>query len=530
MIRPVSDVIPHAEKEFKMKQRMKLTTWFDLALGLLLILSIIAAGIAWWGPAASQAATGAAQADGGFAQFWSHPQFGYRSLIIIVLAVSLVVLYAIRRAVRNRVVLPLGEMVEHCKRIAQGDLATMPEDRGTDEVGQVWDSIARMQQSLGRTVRAVKESIAGLHVGAQQIATSSSDLSERTEQQVSSLQDTALSMEQLANAVKQTADHAAQASELARGASHVASTGGEAVNTVVATMQEIAVSSSRINEIVGVIDSIAFQTNILALNAAVEAARAGEQGKGFAVVAGEVRSLAQRSAQAAREIKDLIEASSEKVAEGSRQVEQAGATMKDIVASVHRVTDLISEISAAAGEQSDDIDDVKQTISTMDGATLQNAALVNQAASAARELEMQARRLGEVVASIRCPAEDRRSERVRAAGATTLREGAKPRTQAAATAAQQTAARKSAEQAQGQDTRPQVRPTAVPKLANESARAAGFTIGTPRDRVHAGAAAAESRTRAASFQSDAHAAQRAALRKPVAAATASADDDDWESF
>lgn len=521
-----------------MKSRMKLATWFDLTLASLLVLSVVAAAAAWWSPVGLQAGSMSSQA-GGLSGWWSHPLWAQRLIVLMVLLTSIVLLVLMRRAVRRRVVQPLRELVEHCDRIAQGDLATPAQASRGDELGNVWESVARMQASLGKTVSIVKESIAGLHVGAHQIAVSSTDLSERTEQQASSLQDTAFSMEQLANAVKQTADHAAQASELARGASSVASSGGEAVNTVVATMQEIAVSSSRISEIVGVIDSIAFQTNILALNAAVEAARAGEQGKGFAVVAGEVRSLAQRSAQAAREIKDLIEASSQKVAEGSRQVEQAGATMQDIVSSVHRVTDLISEISAAAGEQSDDIDDVKHGISTMDGATLQNASLVSQAASAALELEKQARRLGEVVATFKCADEHVRVNRETRKARMSTRASARNSAMQQSERAPQHAER-SESIAKGKESAPEMSRADLPRqsstlqLADETGPEPTFTIGTPRKRAHVSSAATASSLKTPLSPAPAGRATRSTIQKPITSSVAAARtqdaDDDWESF
>ncbi|WP_338329170.1 methyl-accepting chemotaxis protein [Achromobacter denitrificans] len=236
-----------------------------------------------------------------------------------------------------------------------------------------------------------------INVGSREIAAGNTDLSSRTEQQAASLEETAASMEELASTVKQNADNARQANQLAASASEVAVRGGTAVSDVVDTMQAISSSSSKIAEIVSVIDGIAFQTNILALNAAVEAARAGEQGKGFAVVAGEVRTLAQRSAQAAKEIKVLIEDSVNKVAVGSGQVERAGTTMQEIVVSVQRVTDIMGEISAASEEQSSGIDQVNRAVSQMDEVTQQNAALVEEAAAAAGSLEEQARQLAQAV-------------------------------------------------------------------------------------------------------------------------------------
>ncbi|MFE0839381.1 methyl-accepting chemotaxis protein [Achromobacter insolitus] len=299
---------------------------------------------------------------------------------------------------RRRVLLPLKEAGHHFDRIAGGDLTARVDVRSTNEIGQLFAALKRMQESLTRTVASVRRGVDEINVGSHEIAAGNTDLSSRTEQQAASLEETAASMEQLASTVKQNADNARQANQLAASASDVAERGGSAVSEVVSTMQEISGSSRKISEIVSVIDGIAFQTNILALNAAVEAARAGEQGKGFAVVAGEVRSLAQRSAQAAKEIKGLIEDSVTKVGAGSQQVERAGATMQEIVASVKRVTDIMGEISAASEEQSSGIDQVNRAVSQMDEVTQQNAALVEEAAAAAGSLQEQAQRLAEAVA------------------------------------------------------------------------------------------------------------------------------------
>ena len=293
---------------------------------------------------------------------------------------------------------PLQEAGHHFDRIAGGDLTARIEARNTNEIGLLFAALKRMQESLTRTVSAVRRGVDEINVGSHEIAAGNTDLSSRTEQQAASLEETAASMEQLASTVKQNADNARQANQLAASASDVAERGGSAVSEVVTTMHGISASSRKISEIVSVIDGIAFQTNILALNAAVEAARAGEQGKGFAVVAGEVRSLAQRSAQAAKEIKGLIEDSVGKVGAGSQQVERAGATMQEIVASVKRVTDIMGEISAASEEQSSGIDQVNRAVSQMDEVTQQNAALVEEAAAAAGSLQEQAQRLAEAVA------------------------------------------------------------------------------------------------------------------------------------
>ncbi|WP_442857347.1 methyl-accepting chemotaxis protein [Bordetella genomosp. 9] len=316
------------------------------------------------------------------------------ALIAVAAAVGLaVILMILARVVFGRMVVrPLVEAGQHFDKIANGDLTQRVEVRSHNEIGTLYAALKRMQESLTRTVSAVRRGVDEINVGSREISAGNTDLSSRTEQQAASLEETAASMEELASTVKQNAENARQANQLAASASDVAERGGSAVAEVVNTMQEISGSSRKISEIVSVIDGIAFQTNILALNAAVEAARAGEQGKGFAVVAGEVRSLAQRSAQAAKEIKALIEDSVSKVGAGSQQVERAGATMQEIVASVKRVTDIMGEISAASEEQSSGIDQVNRAVSQMDEVTQQNAALVEEAAAAAGSLQEQAGR------------------------------------------------------------------------------------------------------------------------------------------
>ncbi|MDT7833889.1 methyl-accepting chemotaxis protein [Aquabacterium sp. OR-4] len=259
------------------------------------------------------------------------------------------------------------------------------------------DALLRLGSAIGR----VGQAIGNIRTASTEIASGSADLSQRTEETASSLQQTASSMEQLTGTVRQSAESAAQANQLAGSAATVAQRGGQVVGQVVSTMDEINQSSKKISDIIGTIDGIAFQTNILALNAAVEAARAGEQGRGFAVVAGEVRSLAQRSAEAAREIKSLIGASVEKVESGSRLVQDAGTTMNEIVGSIQRVSDIIGEISAAASEQSAGIGTVNQAVTQLDGMTQQNAALVEQSAAAAESLKDQAGQLGDVIGRFR---------------------------------------------------------------------------------------------------------------------------------
>lgn len=296
---------------------------------------------------------------------------------------------------------PLRNVMDGMTALGEGNLTIAVPDvpeNSRSEVHALFRSFKRTQENLRRTVQAVRHGVDEINVGATEISAGNTDLSSRTEQQAASLEETAASMEELASTVKQNAENAREANQLALKASEVAARGGNAVSAVVDTMQEISGSSRRISEIVSVIDGIAFQTNILALNAAVEAARAGEQGKGFAVVAGEVRTLAQRSAQAAKEIKTLIEDSVKKVGQGSVQVAQAGSTMQEVVDSVKHVTGIMSEISAASDEQSGGIDQVNRAVAQMDEVTQQNAALVEQAAAAAGSLQEQATQLSQTIA------------------------------------------------------------------------------------------------------------------------------------
>ncbi|HEJ7855437.1 TPA: Tar ligand binding domain-containing protein [Serratia marcescens] len=302
---------------------------------------------------------------------------------------------------RTMLVQPLNQIRSHFERIAAGDLATPIQVYGRNEISMLFASLQRTQQSLIGTVGAVRDGAESILIGLQEIAEGNNDLSSRTEQQAASLEQTAASMEQLTATVKQNADNARQASQLARDASATAAKGGELAGDVVTTMHDIANSSQKIGAITSVIDGIAFQTNILALNAAVEAARAGEQGRGFAVVAGEVRNLASRSAQAAKEIKVLIDESVSRVKHGSVLVENSGATMQDIVRSVTRVTDIMGEIASASDEQSRGIEQVTQAVTQMDQVTQQNAALVEESASAATALEEQAITLADAVAVFR---------------------------------------------------------------------------------------------------------------------------------
>lgn len=320
---------------------------------------------------------------------------GYLMLTVLILAVLLGVATGIV-LVRN-ITLPLQQAINIAQRVAEGDLTAQIEVRSTNEFGQLIQALYGMNSSLARIVRDVRAATYTIDGASDQIASGNLDLSNRTEQQASSLEETSASMEELTSTVKQNGDNAMQANQLALSAAEVARKGGTVVSQVVSTMGSINESSRKIVDIISVIDGIAFQTNILALNAAVEAARAGEQGRGFAVVATEVRNLAQRSAGAAKEIKTLINDSVEKIDHGNKLVDQAGLTMEEIVTSVQRVTDIMSEITMASKEQSDGINHINDAISGMDGATQQNAALVEQAAASASMLEEQAKNLVHLV-------------------------------------------------------------------------------------------------------------------------------------
>jgi methyl-accepting chemotaxis protein len=300
--------------------------------------------------------------------------------------------------VRRTVSKPLGELTAAVTTVAHGDLTQVFHTQRSDEIGALVNEVEGMRQRYLQALAQVRASVDSIGTASSEIASGNQDLSVRTEQTASNLQRTATSMEELTSTVQQSADAARQANQLAASAAEVAARGGVVVGQVVTTMHDINQGSKKIADIIGVIDGIAFQTNILALNAAVEAARAGEQGRGFAVVASEVRNLAQRSADAAKEIKTLISASVQKVESGSQLVQNAGSTMDEIVSSVKRVSDTLGEITAAAAEQSSGIGEVNAAINQLDQMTQQNAALVEQSAAAAESLRDQAERLAQAVA------------------------------------------------------------------------------------------------------------------------------------
>jgi methyl-accepting chemotaxis protein-1 (serine sensor receptor) len=418
-------------------------------------------------------------------------------------------------ALRRSITVPLMRAIEQAEHITQGDLThTIHVDRA-DETGRLLLALQRMQESLQRMVGQVRAGSDSIASATQQIASGNADLSQRTEQQASALEETASSMEELTSIVKQNADNARQASALAGNASDIAVKGGEVVGRVVDTMAGINESSKKIADIIGVIEGIAFQTNILALNAAVEAARAGEQGRGFAVVAGEVRSLAQRSATAAKEIKELIGDSVGRVRNGSALVAEAGEVIEEVVVAVKRVTDIMGEISAASDEQSSGIEQVNQAVNQMDEVTQQNAALVEEAAAAALSLEEQAQLLRDAVAAFRTDAS----------------------AEAAAPAAG--AARAPASPAARSETRPpkhEVVPAVARAQASRKAAAAPVApTQTPDDAPSAPIATGHAEKAANEAHAPAHPVAVAAVSAAAAApalklAAGSADDDDWSTF
>jgi methyl-accepting chemotaxis protein len=320
-----------------------------------------------------------------------------RATVVVTAAIALLVAVAMSILIIRSITKPLNRALTVAQRVAAGDLTSVVEVDSKDEVGQLMLALREMNTSLARMVGEVRSGTDSIATASKEIAAGNVDLSQRTEEQASSLEETASSMEELTSTVKQNAENAKQANQLAAGASAVAVRGGMVVGQVVTTMSSINDSSKKIVDIISVIDGIAFQTNILALNAAVEAARAGEQGRGFAVVASEVRTLAQRSAAAAKEIKGLISDSVDKVEDGTRLVDEAGKTMDEIVTSVKRVTDIMAEITAASQEQSQGISQVNTAVTQMDEVTQQNAALVEQAAAAAESLQEQAEGLSRAV-------------------------------------------------------------------------------------------------------------------------------------
>jgi len=315
----------------------------------------------------------------------------------IVLVLAILIAWTTTRSITG----PLRESLAVAKRVASGDLTSRIEPRGRDEAADLLHALRDMNGGLARMVTQIRSGAESIAVGAGQVAAGNQQLSSRTEEHASSLEETASTLEEFTTTVKQNAEHARTASQLAGNASATAEKGGEVVNKVVTTMQEVAQSSRRISDIIGVIDGIAFQTNILALNAAVEAARAGEQGRGFAVVASEVRSLAQRSAESSKEIRGLIENSVGRVEAGARLVEQAGKTIEELVVSVRKVAEIMTEIASASHEQSGGIEQINRAITQMDTVVQMNASLVEQATAAATSMASQATGLARAVAQFR---------------------------------------------------------------------------------------------------------------------------------
>jgi methyl-accepting chemotaxis protein len=431
-------------------------------------------------------------------------------LILGVTVIALLLVVGIRFALRGLIVQPLADATACFERIASGDLSEQIDVFSRNEIGRLFAGIKRMQDSMATMVKAVHSSTESIDTGAHEIAMGNTDLSQRTEQQAASLQETASSMEQLTGTVRQNAENARQASQLAVSASDIATRGGEVVSQVVTTMEGIAASSNKVVDIIGVIEGIAFQTNILALNAAVEAARAGEQGRGFAVVAGEVRSLAQRSASAAKEIKELIGDSVDKVQSGSALVGRAGTTMDEIVQAVRRVTDIMGEISAASEEQSGGIEQVNRAVVQMDEVTQQNAALVEQAAAAAASLEEQTRQLQTVVNGWKVAGGHARADAMVHAQATMRAPGGMSDGTAGGRKAQ---AAKAPQQAHGNSA---ARPAA--SMTTHSAPASATPGGAP------------ARVEPALKPQTARAASASTTRPAAVSAASAGSDADWETF
>ncbi len=324
-----------------------------------------------------------------------------RNITLLLMLLGVAAGVGLGLGISRHVTRPLGHAVQAAQRMSEGDMSQSLEAQGRDETAQLLQALERMRAQLQGIVATVRDNAESVATASAEIAQGNADLSQRTEEQAAALEETAATMDELGSTVRNNADNAQQANQLAQGASEVASRGGQVVAEVVSTMQGINESSRKISDIIGTIDGIAFQTNILALNAAVEAARAGEQGRGFAVVAGEVRNLAQRSAEAAKEIKSLIGASTARVEQGTALVDRAGQTMDEVVNAIRRVTDIVGEISSASGEQSNGVSQIGEAISQMDKVTQQNAALVEQSAAAAESLKMQAQQLVQAVAFFR---------------------------------------------------------------------------------------------------------------------------------
>jgi methyl-accepting chemotaxis protein I, serine sensor receptor len=458
-----------------------------------------------------------------------------QALIIGGIVIALVMMVAVRLALRGMIVQPLNEAIACFERIATGDLTQSVDTLSRNEMGRLFAAIRKMQDGVAALVKAVHGSTESIDTGAREIAMGNTDLSQRTEQQAASLQETASSMDQLTGTVRQNAENARQASQLAVNASDIATRGGDVVNEVVVTMRDIAASSNKVVDIIGVIEGIAFQTNILALNAAVEAARAGEQGRGFAVVAGEVRSLAQRSASAAKEIKELIGDSVSKVQNGSELVGRAGTTMEEILQAVRRVTDIMGEISSASEEQSGGIEQVNRAVSQMDDVTQQNAALVEQAAAAAASLEEQTRQLRNVVGTWRVGGTSHAA--FGAASTQPARSTARPQ------AAHGSAAHSTSFAAHGAAGKAAARPAhaathATTQGATHSAAHSATAPSTARSAHSSSTSTSPAHAEPAQPKHDAPAGRtEPVLRRPVLAraaatpvATAASADADWETF